>query len=360
MNDLKTVLRMPSTWDLTYLKQFETADGVTWDRVMQRIGAALLGFNQSLRIDPWSGLIRVTTDLTVEYGVGEAAAELPLMKEHGRADLLAGDSTGHMIPMRDYGGNLGWTALALRRMSANKIDDALRTLIERSKNTWGKRIMERLFKSAAETVGAAGKSAPFADGGTTDSRYIPLAYDGLAFDSSHTHLFRKTDDATGRSAAILDMMNTLREHGINGPYVLVIPDTASEVALWTAQAEFVKPDRAVLLTAGVEKRSVVDLAEYLGVVETDRGWAFVKTSTRLPVNYVGMFKAFGFNNPASPLVVRYEKGYPLGLSIEGQIVQFPLQEAAAMLTFGVSVNNRVAGAATYFNSSGGYVDPTIT
>jgi hypothetical protein len=73
-----------------------------------------------------------------------------------------------------------------------------------------------------------------------------------------------------------------------------------------------------------------------------------------------MFKPAGRENTDTPLIVRYEQGYPIGLSLVAKIDQFPLQDAIAMMTFGVGVANRLAGAATYFNSTGVYVNPTIS
>lgn len=359
INDIKTVIRIPTNWDLAYMRQWQTADGVSWDQVITRVGAALTLFNQSLTTGVWAPYIRTTTELEVEYPTGGDATELPPMPEHGRPDLLAGETTGHMIPMKDYGGSLGWTSLALRRASAQKIDDSVRTLLDRSRNTWQKRILERLFKSVADTVGSTGKSAPFADGGTADADYAPRPWDGNTFDATHNHFLRYTDDAAGRTAALAAMVNTLREHGHVGPYILTIPEV--DTALWTAQAEFVKPDRAAVLTAGVEKRAIVPNPDVMvGLFETDRGWGYVMPSARVPANYVGLERPYGYNNPNNPLAVRFERGYPLGISIEGQVIQFPLQEAAAMFTFGVSVNDRTNGAASYFAAAGAYVDPVIS
>lgn len=358
MNDLRSVVRIPSTWDLAYMKQWQTADGVTWDRVITRLGAAMLMFNQSLTTNKWAPFYRTTTEMAVEYGVGQESGELPLLTEHNRQDLFTGDFTGHMIPMRDYGGGLGWTEMALRRGSSAKLDLSMGTLIQRSETTWSKRLMERMFSNAAVRVGAAGVSVPFADGGSADDAYVPPSFEGKDFTNTHNHYFRKSDDEAGRSAALVDMSETLREHGLMGPYVCVIPET--DVALWTAQPEYVKPDRAAFLTAGLEVRGIMpDPESFIGLWETDRSWGYFMPNTRLSANYAGMYKLFGHNNAFAPLVVRYESGFPLGLSISGQIIQYPLQEAQAMLTFGVGTNQRTNGTCTYFAGAGDYVDPVI-
>jgi len=263
-----------------------------------------------------------------------------------------------MLPLKDYGGALGWTYLALRRMIAQRYQRDIRRLIERSQNTWEKRLMERLFKTSVDTVGNTGKSVPFADGGTADADYVPPSYQGRTFQNTHNHFLRYTNDATGRSSAIKAMASSLFEHGLTSPWELVIPEV--DQSSWTAQTEFKKPQRVTIITQAVEVRATVDEETYIGLIETDLGFFRVKTSPRLPTGYAGAFKVFGAGNTQNPLIARFEEGYPLGLTLVGQIQEFPLQDAIAYFTFGVGVGNRVAGTCTYFAASGNYVDPTIS
>jgi len=359
IHDLKSVIRIPINWDLAYMRQFQTADGVTWDRVVSRLGAAISLFNSSLTSGVWAPFMRTTTDMTVGYRLGEGAEELPPMPEHNRPDLYTGEESGHMIPMRDYGGGLGWTSLALRRASMANLDLAAQAIIDRAGTTWSRKLLTRLFSNAAERVGVSGISMPLADGGVADDTYVPVAFEGVTFTDSHNHYFRTTDDKTGRDASLKTMVDTLREHGYFSPYTLLIPEVDSTD--WLATDSVTKPERAVLLTQGLELRAVVPNPEqFIGVFETDRGWGYVQPTPRLPTNYSGMFKPMGFNNSQNPLVVRYESGYPLGLTIEGQVIIYPLQEATAMFTFGAGIGNRLNGACTYYYSSGDYVPPTIT
>lgn len=356
-SDLKNVLKISGNWDLSYMKKFSMKDGTTWDVVLRRIGTALTLFNRSLTGGYWGQFMQTTTDMSLEYDTGGESAGLSKVSEYGRPDPVYGDFTGHMIPMDDYGGALGWTYLALRRGSLSRIDRDIYRLISRARNTWDKTILTRMFKSTYDAVGT-GKSMPFADGGTADSTFIPPSYNGQVFASSHNHFLRETDDAAGRTASLKSMGYHLKEHGIDGPWDLIIPE--ADRALWTAQAEFKKPERGILSTAGVETRASIPEETYLGVLETDDGWFRVKATPRLPVNYAGAFKPAGFNNPAAPLAIRYEEGFPIGLALVGKIEEFPLQDAIAYFTFGVGVTNRIAGTAVYYNAAGSYTDPTIS
>lgn len=358
INDLKNVLRLPGNWDLSYLARYRLNDGTTFDQVVTQIGAALVLFNRSLTSGYWSQYLTTTTDLTTEYDIGGDSNELKRLTDKGRPDPIYRDGTGHMLPMHDYGGALAWTYLSLRRARMVNLNRDIRGLIERGQNSWEKRIHERLFKSTADTVGSTGKSVPFADGGTADSAYVPPTYEGKAFASSHNHFLRYAADAAGRTAALKAMAGTLREHGFASPFELIVSE--ADKATWAAQTEFKKPERGVLSTAGVEVRAQISEETYIGIIETDDAWFRVKTTPRLPTAYAGAFKPFGFGSPDNPLAVRYEDGFPLGLSLVAQILNFPLQDAVAMMTFGVGVANRLAGTATYFAANGDYTSPTIS
>lgn len=358
-SDLKNVLRLPDTVDSAYLRKWQTVDGASYEQVYRRIGAALVLFNRSLLSGYYAQYLRVTDELMLKYVIGGDGSELSELTEHGKPDPIFGDKTGHMLPMKDYGGALGWTYWALRRQTAGDFDNDIIALMNRSTNTWQKKLLTRLFKSTADTVGSTGKSVPFADGGTADSTYVPPEYGGKSFLYTHSHYDRQTDDAAGRLAAAKAGARHLMEHGIMSPYDLVIPDGDKDD--WAGVTGYKKPERGVLSTAGVEVRATID-EQYMGIVETDDAWFRVKPEVRLPANYCGVFKPMGFGNTFNPLVVRYEKGYPLGLILVGNSApgQYPLIDVDAAFTFGVGVQNRVAGYCCYFAASGSYTSPTIT
>lgn len=368
-NDLKNVLRLPGTWDLAYLKTFNGREGsmVQFDALAREAGIAFMAFNASL-VAPsnyWSRYIQRTTELGIEYETGGDGDELQPLGEYSRADPIRGASSGHMIPMQDFGGAVGYTYWALRRGNMAKLRLPLRRVIDRAGNTWEKRILTRLFSPTADTVGSTGVSAPFADGGTADPDYAPLAYGGQQFDSTHTHFLVRADSADGRAAALKDGAEHLRHHGVMGPYDLVIPE--ADIGDWAALdgtqatfAKFIKPQRGAFLTTGVEARALVDEEVYIGLIEIERTFFRVYAATRLAANYSGIFAPKGLDNPNNPLAVRYEAGYPLGLTLIGEVKHFPLEDAQAAFTFGVGVNKREAGVLTQYKASGSYAAPAIS
>jgi hypothetical protein len=356
--DLKTVIKIPTAWDLAYLRKWQIKDGSTFEQVVSRMGAAMVLFNRSLTQGYWANYWYPTTQIESEYDVGGDSNELELISEYTRPDPLQAEVTGHMLPMHDYGGAMGWTYMALRRGTLDKLTSGVRRLVERSQNTWSKRLLERLFTSAYEVVGSSGKSVGFADGGSADSAYIPPYYDGTTFANTHNHYGYAVDSEAGRQAAVLAGQVHLREHGIMPPYDLIIP--YADVAAWYAHDEFVPPSRIAINVAGLEVRGSVDENQYIGLYETQWGVCQVKVEKRLPTKYMGLFKPMGYGSPQNPLVVRYEDGYPLGLSMVGEVRQFPLQDAIAYFTFGVGVASRLAGYCAFFTGGASYSDPTIT
>lgn len=357
-SDLKTVVRLPANWDLTYLKKWSLKDGTTFDVLTRRVATALTLFNRSLTSGYMSQYIQTTQDMTLEYDTGGESAVLAEVSEYGRPDPIYGDFTGHMLPLHDYGGALGWTYMALRRGNMSRFDRDIGRLINRATNLWQNRVLWRMFTMAAEAIATSGKSAPFADGGTADTTYIPPSFEGRNFLNTHNHFLRTADDAAGRTAAMTAMGNHLREHGIMPPWDLIISET--DKAAWVAQTEFKKPLRDVFTTAGVETRAIVPEETYIGIMETSDGWFRVRPEPRVPTKYCGAFKPAGFNQPGAPLLVRTEEGFPLGITLVGTVQQFPLQDAIAYFTFGIGIGDRLAGVANFSNASGNYVEPVIT
>jgi hypothetical protein len=361
--DLKNVIRMPGTWDLTYLRQWQTKNGVTFDQIVQQIGAALVTFNSDLTQSYIGQFVMSTIENTAEYDIGGETGDLPKVSEYGKPDPVHGQSTGHMLPLADYGGALGWTYMAMRRMQSGKIDRDVRRLIERSWNTWERAIMRRMFKSTYDLVGSTGRSVPWCDAGVADATYIPPTVNGKTFDATHSHFLIPAD----KDAAAAAMSTHLLEHGYVPPFDLLVSD--ADKAIWAAATGFRKPYREFLPANAVDlnipgiggqPRAVVDENLYMGILETDDGWFNIKPSPRIPTGYCGAFPLAGFDSPDAPLAVRYEDGYPLGLALVGEIRDFPLQEAVAYLTFGVGVNDRTAGVVAQIGGIGAYADPTIS
>jgi hypothetical protein len=356
-NDMKNVVRLPGTWDTAYLDRWRNNQGVQFGQLAQEVATALTVFNGALLTGYWSRYITTTTELTQRYRSGSGAGVLKKLSEHTPPDPIHSDNTGHMLPMADYGGNLGWTYWALRRAKMGMLQDDVRTLIDYGQNTWEQTLLTRLFKSTADTVGSSGVSVPFADGGTADANFIPPNYNGQAFASSHSHFLRYADDAAGRLAFLIAAATHLKEHGKSGPYELVIPEV--DESTWSAVTGWIYPTRTGIVAAGVQTRVMVD-DEYIGAIETPGAVFYVKSTPRLPTDYAGVFKPMGLNAADNPLLVRYEEGYPLGLTLVGEIKQWPLEEAISVMTFGVGVGDRLSGVAGYFAAAGSYTSPTIS
>lgn len=365
--DLKNVLRIPDTYDLTYMNKWSRVDGsqVNFEQLARTAAAAFTIFNSNLTNGYWSRYVTTTTSVTAIDDNGDDGGTLPEISEYVDNDAVFADETGHMIPMKDYGRLMQWTYWAIRRGDNVGLERQIRLFVNQAQNTWDKALLTRLFKSTYDAVGT-GKSVPFADGGTADSNYVPPAYGGATFTSSHTHYLRHADTAAGRDAYLAAAGAHLREHGIMGPYDLVIPeadvsDFAALDGTNTNHSVFLKPTRDGVLTSNVEVRSNFDNGTYIGAIENDRDVFLVRPETRLSTDHAGVFKPMGFGSLMNPLLVRYEVGYPLGLTLVQEAPgTYPLQNARGIFTFGAGIGNRLSGVLGYFASGGSYADPTIS
>lgn len=366
LTDLKSVLRVPGTLDLTYLRQFNGRDtAVEFDTLARQTAAAATIFNSNLLTGYWSRYVTVTNDIETPDDSGGSGTGLKKLAEMTRNAPVSDETTAHMLPMDDYGRSLVWTYWAIRRGNNGLLMRQVRLFSEDAQVSWDKALLNRLFKATYDAVGT-GKSVPFADGGTADPDYSPPNYGGYTFDSSHTHYLRNADTAAGRDAYLSAAALHLRHHGITGPYDLVVPESDVDdfVALdgtQTGGAKWIKNRNGILETSNIEVRTRFENGEYLGAIETNRDTFLVATTNRLPANYAGVFKPMGLNSPFNPLKVRGESGYPLGITfVQEAQGNWPLQDIHGVFTFGVGIGNRLAGVPGYFAASGGYVSPTIS
>lgn len=364
ISDLKRVITLPGNWDLAYLRRFIGLNGskVDFAALALEMGAAFTAFNASLTSGYIGRFLRITSDPTTEYASGNGNQRLPRISEHAKADPIVGGSSGHMLPMYDFGGALGWTYWALRRSPMSKFTYDLSAVVEASYNSWEYEFYNRLFSSKVATVGAQGKSLPFMDGGVADPTYVPPSVKGKVFTSAENRYRRYTDDSAGRIQMVTEAARSLRDSGFAGPYDLVVPD--QDLTKWQAlndpAAKWIKPGRVELMIVnGFETRASIDEEIYRGSIETPDGLFQVYATPRVSPGVAHASKPLGFDNTKNPIAVRFEPGYALGLSVVAEIKHYPFEEAQIVFTFGDGVNNRMNGFNARFAAAGNYADPDI-
>jgi hypothetical protein len=357
-NDLKQIV-LPTNLDPTTLQRAALADGTSYAAVLADIGGALGIVNGSLRSGYLAGLFSETTDMTIEYAMGGTFG-VEEHTEYGQPDAKRADTRSHMLPFKVYDRAMGWTRDFFRKARASQIEADIAQAMQDMRDNWERRIWQGFFTMEALAIGSLGFSLPFANGGVSDTAWIPPPYGGATFAASHDHYFRTTDDGAGRLASLTTMAETLAHHGHMAPYDLVIP--SADVAAWTAVTGFIGAARAEIAFGSTTSLATVD-QQYLGVFNTDHGVVRVYVLTRLPTDNAAMYKRYGNGDTRSPMVIRSDpdwEGGQIVLTAADGTVLYPLEKAILLHGFGAGTRDRTAAAFTTYAASGDYVTPVIT
>ncbi len=355
---------IPVGWDAGELAKFQFAGtGTTYDQVITDIVTALSIVNSGLLNDPLYGaMLSVTTEMTVEYRDGTANG-MNERTEYGEPDARRGTTIGHMLPLKSFDRKLGWTYDFLRKARPIQLEADIADAAQDIADNWQRRALIRFFSNVENQLGTSGYDVPLIVGGG-NVPYTPPSYDGKSFASTHTHFDRQTDDAAGRLAALKAGAAHLREHGIMPPYTAIVP--MADQTIYTGLTEFIKPQRGIqyVRTDGSNGTTAVMPIDdrYFGAVDADGNMIFLTASTRVPTDYLGMWKPYGANDQRNPLRVRYSPDLGVGaILLRGEgFRKFPLENAIILQEFGVGIGDRLNGYACLFAAAGGYVVPTIS
>lgn len=363
-NDLKG-RALPSLWDQDYLKKLELQGGRMVGDLLNEVQGALSVVNGDLINDPmFAGMLSVADEAAVEYAVGSSNSGVVEITDHSTPDPYKGVVTGHMLPLKDYARALGWTELGLRRAREATINADVRAAVRDIKNSFQQQALARFFKMEGETVGSTSNaSVPLADGGTTDSSYVPFqSPDGETFTSAHDHFLRQASVTEANVSAALEH---LQEHGHNSPFTVII--SRSDIATWTALSGFKSPEwpqiRQFDNSSGADRAAgLADIERYIGYLETDWGIAQLWATPRVPANYYAAFKSYGTLDPRNPLRLRVDPATGYGWNImRGQWVNMPHHLVVLHSAHGFGIGeDRTNGVAVYIAGSGDYTTPTIS
>lgn len=358
--DLRDSANLPALWNEEEMARIDLQSGATLAETLQELEDALALVNAEFASDPyWAGLFSVQDSVVVEQPIGSGGGRMEDLTDRSVPDPKKGSTTGWSLPLKTKGDALGWTHMGLTEAPASKIQADIQVMLTKAKNELQMSALERFFTSTAEPVGKlAGASVPLADGGTADSNYVPPSFEGQDFDSSHEHFLRI---ATLDMTAVNTTIAHLREHGHKAPYVITAAE--ADKSTWRSLSGFYAPkwDQIDFMQSATERAAFANNDDWLGVVETDDGPAFLRTTSRLPTNYFGAHKSYGPLSQMNPLRMRINPMYGYGFRVApGQYLGAPKILAVTFAKFGYGVWDRVNGVATYINGAGDYVDPTIS
>jgi len=358
--DLKDTA-LPTLWDETEITKARLADGRSLAEITGDVQRGLQLLNGTLLSMPhYAGMFSVQNEPEVEYiiGVNNGWQEAT---EYGRPDPKRGATTGHMLPIKPYDYALGWTMMYLRKARGIKLDADVRAMMTDGRDLWQKALLTRFFKKEGETVGSTSNaSVPLADGGDTDSTYVPpKSPEGETFTSAHDHFLRHASISDANLGTTLE---TLQEHGHESPFDLV--SARADASSWTGLTGYKAPEwpGIVYHASGVERAAVGEVSIYFGYVETDYGIVRLWLTPRVPTAYYGVFKSYGQGDPRNPLRVRISEQVGFGYNlVPGNWTNAPTQLLVGYTEFGVGIGeDRTNGVCVEIDSSGDYATPTIS
>lgn len=358
--DLKDTA-LPSLWDAGEIIKTKLANGNTFEQVLADLRTGLQILNGTLLdMAHYSGLFAIDDEPEMEYHIGVTNG-FQVATGYTSPDPGRGATTGHMLPLIPYDRGLGWTMMYLRKARQKKLDADVRSAMGDAKGLWQQQLLARLFKMEGETVGTTSNaSVPLADGGVTDSTYVPpKSPDGETFTSSHDHFLRH---AAISDANLGTAVETLQEHGHLSPFDICAARV--DVSSWTGLTGYKSPDwpGIVYHASGVERAGVSEVSTYFGYIETDYGICRLWLTPRVPTDYYSVFKTYGAGDPRNPLRVLISEQVGFGFNlVPGVWVNAPMHMTVLYTEFGVGIGeDRTNGVCVYIAGSGDYVTPTIS
>lgn len=362
---------LPTGVDGTKVAQWMVREGLSFQEFVNRLSLAVGDFNQE-QINKWGGLFSLTEDLFLEYPDGGSVTELPEITDLDVPDQVRGETIGHMIDLKSYGGAIGGSWMYWRDARPAQIASSIATIINRARWRFEKALLTRFFTDTENAVGGGGYDVPFVNGGAGNVDFTPPAYAGASFDSTHDHLVGQATGSVTLDAGLNALAATLEEHGHIAPYRAIV--SRADVALYTALTKFIQlvsPTIAVIDRAGVTsgaqyfvRGTPIASDGSFGAYQSDYGEIELFATNRVPTGYIGLYKPYGQLDARNPLKVRVHPQAGFGFYIVPETSgneQFPVKRVVLPFEFGVGVGmDRTAGAVAYRSAGGTWTNPSIS
>lgn len=363
---------LPTGVDGTRLAQWELKDGTTYQQFVGSLAQALAGFNTELN-QKWGMLYSITEEFHMEYPDGSSVTPLPQITDVDSPEEIHGTTIGHMIDLRAYGGRVGGSRRYFRDARMAQVRSTIRTIINRAKWRFELDLFNRLFTNTEFAIGNAGWNVPFVRGVGGNVDFIPPAYGGTSFDTTHNHFLGFNSSSSLTHADMINgLANTVDEHGHMGPFTAIV--SRSDVAAYRALTKFVEFTSPVIryIDRGAESTGNQMFAVgqpnvtegIFGYFQSDFGQIDLYASARVPTGFAWLGKSYGANDPRNPLAVRVHPVDGFGAYIVPETTddrQYPLKRLTVEMEHGVGVGeDRTNGAVGYLVAGGSFVNPTIS
>jgi len=363
-------LALPDGIDAGVILKWMLKEGVTFEQFLSATAQALGSFNSDM-VNLWGWSFSITDQLYTEYEQGGAVTELPEITDYTVVDEVHGDTIGHMLPIRSYGGALGGTWMYFRDTRQAKIVASIRRIVLRARKRFEKKLLTRLCTDTETVIGSAGYDVPFVNGGRAQIDFIPPSYDGVDFASSHDHFVGVDSDTATRADMIEAMAAHLYEHGHLAPYRLTV--SSLDVSAFSLLANWVKVVSSSVqmidmggATSGPQLFMKRDSWPFFwaGEYNSTKGLVEVYQTSRIPTGYANMVKTYGTNNNQNPLKVRVRDDVGFGMYVVPEASdrnRWPIKKLTALMEFGIGMGeDRTNGVNAQFSSAGTWTNPVIS
>ena len=361
---------LPTGVDGTRIAEWAMRDGVTYGELANMLALALGDANQEL-VNRWGWLMYLTEEMFMEYENGGSVTALPELTDVDRPEPLKGTTLGHMIDLKAYGQAIGGSRRYMRDVRSAKINAAISSIVRRGVWRFEQLLLTRWFTNTENAIGSAGYDVPFVRGTGGNVDFAPPAWGGEAFTTSHTHYIAVDSDSEGFDQMLLELAETIQEHGHEPPYTAVVSRT--DIASYAALTKFVEIiDVPGLLTIdrGAESsgnqlfRTGSRMMGHFGDYQSDYGLIELRATARVPTGYAGLCKSYGQLDGRNPLAVRVHPSQGFGFFVVPETLpndDTPIKQLDVEFEFGVGVGmDRTNGAACYRVADNTWANPTIS
>ncbi len=362
---------LPLGVDGTKLAQWMMREGISFQEFVNRLSLAVGAANESLATK-WGGLMSFTTDPILEYPDGGSVTQLPEITDLDIPDQVRGETIGHHIDLKSFGGAVGGSWMFWRDARPAQIASTIATTVNRGIWRFEVWLLTRAFTGVENAIGTGGYDVPFVHGTGGAIDFTPPAYAGQTFTTSHDHLNGVASGLVTLDAQLNNMAAHLEEHGHEAPYRAIV--ARADIALYTALTKFVQLISPAI--AIVDRGSSTTGAQFyvrgqpiasdgsFGGFQSDYGLIELYASARVPTGYSWLYKTYGQLDNRNPLKVRLHPDAGFGFYIVPEASgndQWPIKRVVLPFEFGVSVGqDRTNGTVVYRSAGGTWADPAIS
>jgi hypothetical protein len=362
---------LPTGVDGTRIAQWELRAGRTWGDFLGETALALAELNDDL-MNRWDWLFFITEEQMFEYMTGGSVTASPMITDLDFPDPSHAQTIAHMIDLIPYGETVGGTKYFFRDGREATYRAAIRSKVDRLTWRFEQTLLNRLFVPTETSVGTSGYNVGFAYGTTGNVDFVPPAYGGEAFGSTHSHYIGVDTDSYGYDDALNQLAEHLEEHGHPAPFVAVVSRT--DISSYYALPDFVEPldNRVVIVDRGTTtadtgaalfSRETREMG-VIGGFQSEYGYIELRATNRVPTATLGMVKSYGRNNERNPIAIRVHPNVGFGARITAQSNADDLDRIKRLLIefeFGIGVGmDRTNGIAAYLSAAGTFTAPTIS